>query len=151
MADYGAVGRIGHMSSHQGTLGQPVPSLARKVVLPGETLVVGMGKATGQGSPAPLVIPCLGSFRFLVALTTSPQEIAIWAKQASNANPRPKMVVKANPEVGVGADQVVVAGAGVGWVEMTASVVFSGAGGAVWVELHNQQILPDPAYFGRLD
>jgi hypothetical protein len=112
-------------------------------------LSIGMGAAVGQGSPAPLVIPRAGVFRFRVGLVSNPQTVSIWVKQASNTAPRPKMVVLANPEIGVAADQTVVAGTGSGWVEMTASITAAVPGGAVWVELHNRRLNADPAYFGR--
>jgi hypothetical protein len=71
--------------------------------------------------------------------------------QASNATPRPKMVILANAEAGVVAAVTVVAGSSETWIEMEASVEFTVPNCAVWVELWNCQRNADPAYFGRLN
>lgn len=125
-----------------------IPDVQASVRCGHEWQQMGMGAAVGQGTPAPLVIPRAGVFRFRVGLVTNPQTISIWVKQASNTAPRPKMVILEDGESGV-SRQEVVAGTGTGWVEMTCSVSSTGTGRVVWVELYNRHLNYDPAYFGR--
>jgi len=71
-------------------------------------------------------------------------------KQAENATPRPKLIIKANPDVRLAADTEQSAGASTGWVAVTKSFVAT-ATGVVWVELWNLSYAPwSSAFFDRI-
>jgi hypothetical protein len=58
-------------------------------------------------------------------------------KQAANASPRPSMVVKANPAIGLNTDTTGTAAAGAGWIVIGPITVNPTSDGATWVELRN--------------
>lgn len=101
-------------------------------------LAVGVSKSTTEGSPA---APCLRIahiqfWRFRWAVEVGARTVTVQVKQAINAAPYPKIVIKANPDVGLAADVTQSAGPGSDWKSISAGFNAS-AIGAVWVELHN--------------
>lgn len=99
------------------------------------------GKSTSEGNPQPsLYMQTDGVFRFKWAVAAGENTIQISVKQPSNGTPRPRMVVKANPDIGLDADLTGDAASGTGWTTIGPLTVDSDIGGAVWVELHARQI-----------
>lgn len=110
----------------------------------------GVTKATDNGMPTQPSIKLLhfGSWRFRWVVEVGDRSVSAWAYQAINLSPRPAIIVKANPDVGLMADVVSPAGANSGWVQIPAATFTATALGVVWVELHNR-LTQDiyPAYF----
>lgn len=107
-----------------------------------------------EGNPAPpsLELRHPNFWRFRWALRIGTQTLRIQVKQVSNTNPRPSMVIKANPAVGLLADVSGSAPSGVDWVTIGPLVVTATAAGAVWVELHNNKVdAYDSAFFKNDD
>jgi hypothetical protein len=107
------------------------------VVQRGEQLVSG-GEEFVQGSPgAPsLRMDSEGQWRFRWVLTSGTHTLQVSVMQAANLTPRPALVVKANPNIGIATDIVGTAPAGAGWTTITVSATATTLG-ATWVELHN--------------
>lgn len=90
----------------------------------------------------------VGSWRFRWTVAVGDRSISAWVLQSINLNPRPAIIVKANPAVGLAADITSPAGSSSGWVQIPAATFTATAAGVVWVELHNR-LTQDiyPAYF----
>lgn len=90
----------------------------------------------------------IGSWRFRWTVAVGDRAISVWVLQSINLNPRPAIIVKANPDVGLAADITSTAGSGSGWVHIPDATFTATAAGVVWVELHNR-LYQDiyPAYF----
>lgn len=118
-------------------------------------LTVGVRREDVEGNPAP---PCLaidipGHHRFRWGVLAGTRTISIDTKQVSNVTgKRPRIIVKANPEIGVNADVVGDAGAGTGWTTIGPLTVTPTSDGVLWVELWNMdtQTFESPAYFDHL-
>lgn len=108
-------------------------------------LQVGFFRSDTEGTPLPpsFGLRHIGFWRFKWAVTAGARTISVYSKQAVNLEPRPKMVIKANPDVGLLADVTASKGAGTGWGQIISGFVPT-ATGVVWVELHNA--LPDGNY-----
>jgi hypothetical protein len=96
-----------------------------------------------------------GRIRFRWGVKSGARSVSIRAKQVSNiAGKRPRMIVRANPGIGVPADVTADAVAGVGWVDLGPIVVNPTSNGVLWVELWNMDTdnyYPiSPAYFDDL-
>lgn len=98
-----------------------------------------------EGTPGP---PCLElqgptMFHFRWSLHSGQNVLTIQCKQVVNANPRPSVIVKANPSCGVNSDVIASAPAGTGWVTVTVTVnatCSTTTDNAVIVELWNNYI-----------
>jgi len=118
-------------------------------------LALGIRKATDEGYPTP---PCLAidipnMWRFRWGVLTGTRSISIYTKQVSSVTGlRPKMVVKANPSVGINVDVSASAGLGTGWIRIGPITINPTQDGALFVELWNMDIynLNSPAYFDHL-
>jgi len=89
-------------------------------------------------------------WRFRWAVAAGAHSITVKVKQAANASPRPSLVVRTNPDIGVNDDVVVAAGMGAGWVTIGPASITATSDGAVWVELRNNLDAPiasAPCYF----
>lgn len=115
----------------------------------------GVRKDDSEGNPS---APCLAidyavPYRFRWPVRSGDRTIQVDAKQVSNiAGKRPKLVVKANPAIGVDLDVEGSAGAGTGWVTIGPLDVTPDADGILWVELQNvdTDTLYSPAFFDNI-
>ena len=117
-------------------------------------MVIG-GKDTSEGDPAQpsLRLDAKGMWRFRWAVASGSRSVSINVKQAVNGSPRPTLVVKANPSIGVNSDVTGTAGSGTGWVTIGPVSITPSSDGAVWVELHNNydsQVLQTPCFWDHI-
>jgi hypothetical protein len=110
----------------------------------------------GNTSPPSMAIDMPGRWRFKWGVETgATRTLSIRVKQVSNvAGKRPRMIVKANPGIGVPSDVIVDAGAGTGWVDLGPASVTPTTNGVLDVELWNMDtdsFYPiSPAFFDDL-
>jgi len=96
------------------------------------------GKDTGTGSPTPSMrLDACSRFRFRWRVATGTRTVQCQVMQVVNATPRPTIIVKANPSLGINADVVATAGAGTGWITAGPVTIAPSSNGAVWVEVWN--------------
>ncbi|MBU6231536.1 hypothetical protein KGP36_02610 [Patescibacteria group bacterium] len=108
-----------------------------------------------QGNPA---TPCLrldsfGKWRFRWAMGIGQHIISVNVLHAINQNPRPSMVIKANPAIGINADIETFAPSGTGWVTINSPTFTTTAVGVTWVELRNNLVTNvgfSPCYFDHI-
>lgn len=117
--------------------------------------IIGLVKNTTEGDPAQpsmeLKYPSKRRFRWGV-VGSSDNTITVNAKQVSNeAGYRPRLTVKANPDIGINADDYDDAGDTTGWDTLSVTVTPSSSG-VVWVELENRDVLnlDSSAYFDHI-
>lgn len=116
-------------------------------------LQVGVKRSDAQGMPfvPSLEIQFWGSWRFRWVVAAGSRSISVWAMQVVNLTPRPAIVIKANPDVGLNADVTAVAPAGTGWVHTPDAAFVASVAGVVWVELWNRvQSQNAPVFFDRI-
>jgi hypothetical protein len=116
--------------------------------------VFGMSKETSEGSPnSPCIrleFPSFWRFRWVVK--PGQRQIAVRVKQAKTfPDQRPKLVVKANANVGLTSDLEAVAPEGTDWVVL-GPIIFTATGtDMVYVEVHNRlQISFTPMFFDHI-
>lgn len=134
-------------------LGYPLTRLQSMMV--GSSRQVLGGEDFTQGNPA---APCLrmdasGRWRFRWALPIGSHSIMVNVLHAINRNPRPSLVVKANPSIGIPADIESFAPPGTGWVTMSSGTFVVTQLGATWVELRNNlptNVGASPCYFDHI-
>lgn len=154
MADRGTIGYDAC------TLAQEAPAILEKTHITcsgdagGNEAVMG-AKDTTEGSPSQpsLRMDGQGKFRFRWHVASGARTIQVSCKQAINTSPRPTLVVKANPDIGVNADVTETAGAGTGWVTIGPATINPTSAGAVWVELwcnYSGQIRITPCYWDHI-
>jgi hypothetical protein len=108
-----------------------------------QSLMVGSGQyalggedfSVGNPAQPSLRMDASGRWRFRWALTAGSHSIQINVLHAINQNPRPSLVVKANPSIGIPADVEMFAPSGTGWVTAGPIAFVTTALGATWVEL----------------
>lgn len=113
----------------------------------------GRDNAEGFSSQPSLRLDARGVYSFLWAMTAGARALSISVKQAANADPRPSVVIRANPEIGINADITTVAGSGTGWVTIGPIAVNPAQAGCVRVELrnnYNAMIFTAPCYWDNL-
>jgi hypothetical protein len=89
-----------------------------------------------------------GEFPFRLAVKAGARTVSVDVLQPVASAMRPKLVVKANPAIGLTSDQTATAGAGTGW--QTLSVAFTAtANGGVRVLLVNEGT-QYPAWFDNV-
>jgi len=117
----------------------------------GSTLYYGAGRSDAEGSPTPpsMNLPVRGALRSRAKVKAGSRSISIDVKQAANLTPRPTLVVRRNPGIGLDADVTATASGGTGWVTVTASFTAT-ADGAVWFELRNNLDGFFPCFFDKL-
>lgn len=137
MADFGATGTYYGTTTYYG---KPYLSRVHRTTRTvTEYGVAGLSKETTEGSPSQpsLKLNRHGMFRFRWTVNAGSRGISVSVKQAANVSPRPTLVVRANPEIGVNSDVTETAGSGTGWVTIGPASISPSSRGAVWVELHN--------------
>ena len=132
-------GRAGVAGALQGiSIGGPVNWLGDASL--GREMQVNCYRDDSDGNPAgtpSLRMDHWGFWRFQWVLAIGANSWSISVKQALNETPRPSVVIKANPDVGLVVDSETVAAAGNSWETITVAPNATAAG-AVWVELHNR-------------
>ncbi len=128
-----------------------LPSVVRGIMVTDKFYVIGSRDAViGNSLPPSLRLDSLGSWRFRWTVAVGTRTMSVFVKQAVNLSPRPTLIVKANPEIGVNSDVTVTAGSGSGFVLLGPATINPTVAGAVWVELHNNydgQTGGAPCYF----
>jgi len=92
-------------------------------------------------------------WRFRWRVRTGARSIQVNVKQAVNISPRPSLIVKANPGIGINADVTGTAASNTGWVVIGPVNITPSSDGAVWVELWNNydaQVYQAPCYFDHI-
>lgn len=97
----------------------------------------GVGRNDVEGNPDPpsLCMMRPAKFRFRWSVRSGSHSLSIRVKQASNAQPRPSLTVKANAAIGLFSDLVGVAADGVDWVTIGPLKFTTSAQGALDVFL----------------
>jgi len=105
--------------------------------LPQSTLCFGAGRSNTEGNPATpsLQLRYPSVFKFRWAVRAGTRSIQVNVKQAINTSPRPQLIVRANPAIGVASDQSATAGSGTGWIVVGPVTVSPTTAGVLHVEL----------------
>lgn len=150
MADLGNIARYGT---------QPLASQAasprcelRCISCDGQYYVLG-AKDTSEGNPSQpsLRLDKKGKWRFRWVVASGTRTISIDVKQAVNVDPRPTLVVKANPSIGVNSDVTGTAGSSTGWVTIGPVTAEPTSDGVLWVELRvNLDYQYGPCYWDNI-
>jgi len=156
MSDLGSI-------ATNGTGATGMPDLAPRVVLRGyylsdcaQFLSTFGGKDTSEGDPSQpsLRMDARGVYRFRWAFASGARTVAVNVKQEVNASPRPTLVVKANPAIGIAADVIETAGSSTNWITIGPANISPSADGATWVELHanyDGQYMSAPCYWDHIE
>ena len=151
MADLGAIATASQPNWYHLTGAKVFTTLRCMVCGDGGYQVIG-GRDTTEGDPSQpsLRMDSAGMWRFRWTVLSGARTITIGVKQAANASPRPTLVVKANPNIGVNADVTETAGAAAGWIAIGPAAINPTSDGAVEVQLWNnldRQFGTAPCYF----
>lgn len=100
-------------------------------------MAFGASRADDEGaSGAPCLKMTRGSrIRLRIPVAIGARTISVKVKQDSPSTPLPKLLVKANPEIGVNADLEATAGAGSGWKTVGPIAFTATQNGGVLIEL----------------
>lgn len=149
MADWGSIAVKGLTTKTNN--GLTVPQYLRRIVCANQNFSLG-GKTILQGNPTQpaLELTTQGYWRFRWSVLSGYRYITIDVKQEENQAPRPTLVVKANPSIGVLDDVVEEAPSGTGWVTIGPAVITPSDSGAVWVELYANYDAPSVSYWDNI-
>jgi hypothetical protein len=103
----------------------------------GASIPVGRDNVIGNPVPS-LRVRGPWFWRFRVPLRATPYAIAVQARQPEAGYARPRMIVRANPLMGI-TEQIATAPAGIDWVTVGPITVIPVAVGALYVDLHNPE------------
>jgi len=97
----------------------------------------GAGENLLTGNPS---APCLqmlwvATFRFRGVFLPGTPTATILCQQACNTSPRPQLIIRANPAVGINSDVVGTAPSGTGWVTITAGPFTVSSLGGTYIDL----------------
>ena len=116
--------------------------------------VSGIFEELTDGSPAApsMRIDIPNSWRFRWVVRTGTHTIQVNTKQVVNLSPRPSLIVRSNPSIGIPSDITAVAPGGTGWVTVGPITVNPTSTGAVFVDMVNNCIgqTNTPAYFDHI-
>lgn len=111
----------------------------RQIVVIGEVMPMAFGAArddsVGASAAPSLRMTRYGVYRCLWSIAPGSRRVSVKVRQTLPDTPRPRLVVKATPEVGLAADLTADAPAGTDWVTIGPLAFTATAIGAVWVEL----------------
>lgn len=150
MADLGDVGTLGNIVKRNN--GLVAPNYFRRISSVGPIIYSRGQRNNNEGDPAQPSLELVGRgfFRFRWTVVAGTREITIEVKQVINASPRPSLIVRANPSIGVNSDVEESAGSGTGWVTIGPATITPTSNGAVWVELHANYDAPESSYWDTL-
>lgn len=106
----------------------------------GSHLKTNVRRSDVEGSPATPSLEIAQPnqyWRFRWAVLSGTHTISVRVKQVANGTPRPSIVIKANPAIGVNSDVTEVAPSGADWVTIGPATVSPTSDGVLWVELWN--------------
>lgn len=149
MSDLGSVGIKGNLTKTNN--GLVPPNILRKIVA-NQVEYYNGSKSTSEGNPSQpsLQLIANGVWRFRWVVQSGSRGVSVDVKQAINLSPRPSIIVKANPDIGVNSDVTAVAASGTGWVTIGPANITPSSSGAVWVELHANTIGIYPSYWDNV-
>ena len=132
-----------------------MPMGYRRIMYNADFQVTG-GETLTDGFPTPpsLRLDSLGKWRFRWGFSAGTRTISVSVKQVVNQSPRPSMIIKNNPSIGVASDVVTVAPSGAGWVTIGPTTITPTVTGAVWVELWNNldsQFAATPCFWDNIN
>jgi len=107
-----------------------------------DELVIRSGRDESEGNED---VPCirlgtLGCCRLRVAVNAGSRSVSVYAKQPVTGQPRPRLVVRSNAEIGLAQDLTQTAASGADWVEIGPITFTASQRGGVWVELWNPSV-----------
>lgn len=149
MADWGSIGTKGNLV--KSNYGITVPQYFRRIMIGFDSFSRG-GKNTSEGDPSQpsLELIANGVWRFRWVVQSGTRGVSVNVKQSVNYSPRPSIIVKANPDIGVNADVTATAGSGTGWVTIGPANITPSSAGAVWVELHANYDGPTSSFWDNV-
>lgn len=101
----------------------------------------------GVGEPPCLLMVLPGTYEFLWPVDSGLRTLSVWCKHSGHA-PRPRVVIKRNPEIGVMADIVTEASNILDWHQISVSVNPTALG---VLEVHLEMLANDPNAWIRWD
>ncbi len=104
----------------------------------------------GDAAPPSMALDLPGRFRFRWGVEAGARTVKCRTKQVSNVTgKRPRLIVCANPAIGVNSDVIVDAGSSTGWLDLGPASVTPTSNGVLWVELWNMDTdtFMSPAWF----
>jgi hypothetical protein len=125
----------------------------RSLVCAGAILMSNSRRNDTEGFPIgpSLDISSHTCYRFRWAMDSGARTISCYVKHPSDGTPRPTLVVKANPAIGINADVTGTASSSTGWVQIGPITVNPTSDGATWVELwNNRDAQVDHCYFDTI-
>lgn len=131
------------------------PAMRLQALMIGDRQYVWGGEDVSVGNPAQpsLRMDASGKWRFRWAMAIGQHLISVNVLHAINQTPRPSMVIKANPAIGINADIETFAPSGTGWVTINSPTFTTTAVGVAWVELRNNLVTNigfSPCYFDHI-
>lgn len=136
MADLGNIAVKGNLSQPL-TLANGVLALRTVQLMDAYQVIGARDNTEGDPSQPSLRMDARGVWRFRWVVESGARTASINVKQAANASPRPTLVIKANPSIGVNSDVTGTAGSGTGWVTIGPVNAAPTSDGVLWVELRN--------------
>lgn len=136
MPDLGAIATLEAHGVEPGWVWREVQ--LRALVITGETSYMAYATkddTVGAEAPPSLKMTRYGFFEFAIPVETGTRRVTVKAKQVLPPTPRPKMVVKANPAIGIAADVETTAPSGSDWVTVGPTSFAVSAPGTVQVQL----------------
>lgn len=150
MPDLGAVGTLGAIVKTNN--GLTPPNYLRAIVATVSMPMARGGRNNTEGDPAQPSLELIGrgQWRFRWTVVAGSRSISINVKQVINVSPRPTLIVKANPEIGVNSDIPDDAPSGTGWVTIGPVAAAPTSNGALWVELHANYDAAESSFWDNL-
>lgn len=117
-------------------------SRSLRITLPPAEFVGRSGRDASDGfEEAPSIrLGTLGHFRFRLAISAGPRTVSVHARQPVSNQPRPRLVVRANHEIGLNQDLAQNAPGGSDWVKIGPLSFTAADTGGVYVELWNPSV-----------
>ena len=97
----------------------------------------GCDLSDGYDSGPSLRLGTLGHFRLRLPVESGQLSVSVYAKQPVADQPRPRLVVRSNPEIGLAEDMAQTALGGNGWLKIGPITFVASQRGGVWLELWN--------------
>jgi hypothetical protein len=147
MADLGSIGQ-------ESVIAQRGPRSRVRCIRAGDDYLVLGGRENSEGNAAPcLRMDAPGSWSFWWPVDAGTIELTCDVRQAVNLSPRPRITIKANPDIGVNSDVTGEAPSGTGWVTIGPLEVSPTGTGALRVILearHEGQDGVVPCYWDNI-
>lgn len=122
--------------------------LVREVRLDGQPLYPRVAVDGSVGNPGPSLKVRWSRYPFRLAVRAGARRVTVDVRQPVATAVRPKLVVKANPAIGLNADVTATAGTGTDWQTLEAAFTAT-ANGGVKVWLVNEDFM-NPCWFDNV-